>query len=483
MNFPFFCSIKDIQTIRTYLVLFAMTRKNQLNEGVSMKVIQPQHIIDQEKLSPFQWMVFAFGFLIFFCDGLDTGIIGFIAPRLIEDWGISKPALAPVMSAALVGMCLGALFSGPLADKFGRKGLIITTCILFSVFTILCGFASTTNELMLYRFITGLGLGAAMPNISTLVSEYMPTKRKAFLTGLSGCGFMLGISFGGVISAYLLDHFGWEAVMIIGGIIPLVLAIILLIKLPESVQYLVKMKQHARARAILSRIDNKLIEPSITFTLGEPQLETAQNPVKTLWTNYRWNSIFLWACCFTSLLVFYLLTSWMPTILKTAGLSTQQFSLIAAIFPFGGVVGAIIMGWYMDRVNPTQVVKYSYLIAVVFFIIAGIVHSNILLLGITIFLIGALLAGAQSSLLPLAAITYPTYCRAVGVSWMHGIGRTGAIVGAFYGSLIFSYGLGLAQIFFILAIPAAISFLALVAKVIYENRQNSIEKGVLLNTK
>ena len=102
-----------------------------------MQIIQPQHIIDREKLSPFQWMVFAFGFLVFFCDGLDTGIIGFIAPKLIEDWGISKPALAPVMSAALVGMCLGALFSGPLADKFGRKGLIVTTCILFSVFTIL----------------------------------------------------------------------------------------------------------------------------------------------------------------------------------------------------------------------------------------------------------------------------------------------------------------------------------------------------------
>ena len=440
-----------------------------------MQIIQPQHIIDREKLSPFQWMVFAFGFLVFFCDGLDTGIIGFIAPQLIEDWGISKPAIAPVMSAALVGMCLGALFSGPLADKFGRKGLIVTTCILFSVFTLLCGFASTTNELMLYRFITGLGLGAAMPNISTLVSEYMPTKRKAFLTGLAGCGFMLGISFGGVLSAYLLDHFGWEIVIMIGGIIPLVLAVILCMKLPESVQYLVKIDQYDRARVILSQIEGKRLNPTAKLSLDESQCETTENPVKALWAGYRWNSIFLWVCCFTSLLVFYLLTSWMPTILKTAGLTTQQFSLIAAIFPFGGVVGAIIMGWYMDKVKPTKVIKYSYLIAVLFFIIAGLVHTHVLLLGITIFLIGALLAGAQSSLLPLAAITYPTSCRAVGVSWMHGIGRTGAILGAFYGSLIFSYELGLAQIFFLLAIPAAISFLALLAKVIYENRQATLK--------
>lgn len=436
-----------------------------------MQTIQPQHIIDREKLSPFQWMVFAFGFLVFFCDGLDTGIIGFVAPQMIEDWGISKPELAPVMSAALVGMCLGALFSGPLADKFGRKGLIVSTCILFSTFTILCGFASTTNELMLYRFITGLGLGAAMPNISTLVSEYMPVKRKAFLTGLAGCGFMLGISFGGVLSAYLLDHFGWKIVMMMSGVIPLIVAVILFIKLPESVQYLVKTQQHDQARIILNRIEGKVLNANATLSLGEAQAETTGNPVKLLWDRYRWHSIFLWICCFTSLLVFYLLTSWMPIILKTAGLNTQQFSLIAAIFPFGGVIGAIIMGWYMDKVNPTKVLKYSYAIAVLFFIIAGLVHSNVLFLGITIFLIGALLAGAQSSLLPLAAITYPTSCRAVGVSWMHGIGRTGAIIGAFYGSLIFSYELGLAQIFFVLAIPAAISFLALLAKAMYGNRQ------------
>lgn len=435
-----------------------------------MHSINPQTIIDREKLSPFQWMVFILGFLVFFCDGLDTGIIGFIAPQLIEDWSISKPALAPVMSAALVGMCLGAIFSGPLADKFGRKILIITTCILFSLFTILCGFASNTTELTLYRFITGLGLGAAMPNISTLVSEYMPAKRRAFLTGLAGCGFMLGISFGGILSAYLLDHFGWEMVIIIGGLMPLLLAVILMFTLPESVQYLVKMRRYSSARRILNKIQGKALDDSAELHL-DSNMSAQASPVKVLWQNHRWSSIFLWTCCFTSLLVFYLLTSWLPTILKTAGLTTQQFSLMTAILPFGGVIGAIIMGWYMDKLNPTKVIKFSYLMAVVFFVIAGFVYSNILLLGMTIFLIGALLVGAQSSLLPLAAISYPIECRAVGVSWMHGIGRTGAILGAFYGALIFSYDLGLAQIFFILAIPTAISFLALAAKMIYENKK------------
>ena len=436
-----------------------------------MQTIDPNDIINREKLSPLQWLIFSLGFLVFFCDGLDTGIIGFIAPALLDHWGISKAELAPVMSAALVGMCMGALLSGPLADHLGRKSVILSTSILFSVFTLLCGFADNTTELMIYRFVTGLGLGAAMPNISTLVSEYMPAKRKAFLTGLAGCGFMLGISFGGVLSASLLDSVGWAQVMIIGGLLPLVLVLVLIFKLPESTQYLIKKHKYTQAKNILERIQGHTFgSQQLRFTLPQHEVQHTEKPVQVLLKIYAFSSLFLWLCCFTSLLVFYLLTSWMPTILKTAGFSTQQFSLIAAIFPFGGVIGAIVMGWYMDKLNPTRVVQAAYGIAFVLFIVAGVVHSSMLLLGVTIFMIGALLAGAQSSLLPLAAISYPTMCRAVGVSWMHGIGRIGAILGAFYGALIFSFNLELAAIFYVLAIPTLISCIALTCKVIYEKR-------------
>ncbi|MGH1402325.1 MAG: MFS transporter, partial [Acinetobacter tandoii] len=337
-----------------------------------MRTIEVNQIINREKLSPLQWLVFILGFLVFFCDGLDTGIIGFIAPALLDDWGISKPQLAPVLSAALVGMSIGAIISGPLSDKFGRKGIIVTTTLLFSVFTILCGFASSTQELMIYRFITGVGLGAAMPNISTMVSEYMPVKRKAFLTGLAGCGFMLGISCGGVLSAYLLEGFGWSKVIILGGSIPLLLVIALLLALPESTQSLIARNRQDKALAILEKIQGHPFSEPVKLVL--PQTETTnENPVKIVLGKYLWGSSMLWLCCFTSLLVFYLLTSWMPTILKTAGFSTQQFSLIAAIFPFGGVIGATIMGWYMDKVNPTTVIKYAYLIAFGLFLVAGVV--------------------------------------------------------------------------------------------------------------
>lgn len=426
-----------------------------------MKTIEVNDIINRDKLSPLQWMVFALGFLVFFCDGLDTGIIGFIAPSLLTEWDITKPQLAPVLSAALIGMSIGAIISGPLSDRFGRKGVIVITTCLFSIFTILCGFASSIGELTFYRFVTGVGLGAAMPNISTIVSEYMPAKRKAFLTGLAGCGFMLGISSGGLLSAYLLDNLGWAKVIIIGGLIPLALVLVLVLKLPESTPYLIKKQKTDQAKRILETIQGQAFASDVQLVLPKSEQQGEDSPVKLVLGKYLWGSSMLWLCCFMSLLVFYLLTSWMPTILKTAGFSTQQFSFIAAIFPFGGVFGATIMGWYMDKANPNTVIKVSYLLAMVLLIVAGFVSGNIYLLGVTIFLIGALLAGAQSSLLPLSAIFYPSVCRAVGVSWMHGIGRIGAILGAFFGALIFAYNLSLGSIFFVLAIPAFISFVAL----------------------
>src|SRR5690606_9574213 len=373
-----------------------------------MKTIDLNTVIDREKLSPLQWLVFTCALPIFFCDGLDTGIIGFIAPALLDDWGISKPQLAPVLSAALVGMSIGAILSGPLADKFGRKKVITFTTLLFGAFTVLCGFATSTKELMIYRFITGIGLGAAMPNISTIVSEYMPAKRKAFLTGLAGCGFMLGISCGGLLSAYLLENLGWAKVIIIGGIVPLILVIILLAKLPESPQYLIKNNQPSKAQHILEMIQGKPFPDRITIRLAYTEVQSTQNPVKQVLSKYLVSSSMLWLCCFMSLLVFYLLTSWMPVILKTAGFTTQQFSLIAAIFPFGGVIGAIIMGWYMDKTNPNTVIRYSYLIAFGLFIVAGFLSWDIFFFGITIFLIGALPTGSQSSLSPLDVFSSTT---------------------------------------------------------------------------
>ena len=151
-----------------------------------------QSFLDTQPFSRFQWQIFALCFLTVLLDGFDTGAVGFVAPSLLKEWSVERPALAPVLSGALFGLAAGALFAGPLADRFGRKRVLVTSVAIFGVASLGCAFANNLTQLTSMRFVTGLGLGAAMPNAVTLMSEYCPIKSRATLTNAMFCGFPLG---------------------------------------------------------------------------------------------------------------------------------------------------------------------------------------------------------------------------------------------------------------------------------------------------
>ena len=429
-----------------------------------MQQLNVQQYLDDRPLSGKQWLVFALGVLIILADGLDSGAIGFIAPSLLSAWGIDKPALAPVVSASLVGMAIGALVAGPLADRFGRKWVVIASTVLFGLFTIISGFANNTTELAIFRFITGLGLGAAMPNIATLVAEYMPAHRRATMVNLMFCAFPLGITMGGLLAAKIIPSAGWEHMLMYCGVFPLILAAVLLFTLPESIQYLLSRNRQVPAQKIMRSIDSKIDFSQTTLVLPEVKGNTNAGVALIVSKPYILSTAMLWLCCFMSLLVFYLLTSWMPVLLKQAGFTTEQYSLIAAIFPFGGVFGTALIGWAMDKFQANRALMVVYFISAVLMVLTGLFTNDIVLFGVIIFLAGAGLVGAQSSLPALTALFYPVQGRAAGVSWMHGIGRLGAIFGAFFGAQIFALNLSLSQIFMLLGIPVLVSALALWVK-------------------
>lgn len=433
-----------------------------------MKTVDVQSVIDRGRLSAVQWIVFVLGCLIILADGLDAGAIGYIAPTITDEWGISKKELGPVFSAALVGMSFGALLSGPLADRYGRRWIVIVATALFGAATLCCLSAENLQQLSVWRFLTGLGLGAAMPNIATLLSEYMPQQRRVFMVNLMLSMFPLGAAMGGVLSAVLIDDFGWHAVLFVGGVFPLILTLLLIWMLPESIQFLLRQNKQAQAKKVAERICGQAFSADSRLSLAiqeQPSERHSTRPISmVLSAKYAVSSLMLWLCCFMSLLVFYLLVSWMPSILKNAGFGLEQYSLLTAIFPFGGVLGSIVIGWLMYKFNPNRALMWVYVSAGILLIATGVLTQSIYVLGVFIFFCGAALVGAQSSLPSLAAISYPVQCRAVGVSWMHGIGRLGAIVGAFFGTLIFSLDLQMHQIFMMLSIPVFISALALVIK-------------------
>src|ERR1700712_3109589 len=217
--------------------------------------IHIQTFLDAQPFSRFQWLLFTLCFLTVLLDGFDTGAVGFVAPSLLKEWSVDKPALAPVLSGALFGLAAGALFAGPLADRFGRKRVLVTSVAIFGLASLACAFAHSLTQLTITRFITGIGLGAAMPNAVTLMSEYCPAKRRATLTNAMFCGFPLGAALGGFLAAWMIPSWGFRSVLLAGGIAPLLLTALLVLLLPESVRHMVTSGQPIeRIRAVLGRI-------------------------------------------------------------------------------------------------------------------------------------------------------------------------------------------------------------------------------------
>ena len=185
--------------------------------------VDVQTFLNEHPFSGFQWVIFALCFMIVLLDGFDTAAIGYIAPSLLTEWGIPRPALAPVLSAALFGLVVGALAAGPLADRFGRKAILVGSVFVIGAACLTSAFSGNLSQLVGWRFMTGLGLGAAMPNAVTLMSEYCPDGRRATLTNTMFCGFPLGAAFGGFLAAWMIPLWGWRSVLVLGGITPLVL--------------------------------------------------------------------------------------------------------------------------------------------------------------------------------------------------------------------------------------------------------------------
>lgn len=425
-----------------------------------------QAFFNSQGFSGYQWLIFGLCFLVVLLDGFDTAAIGYIAPSLIGEWGVAKPALAPVLSAALFGLAAGALSAGPLADKFGRRAVLIVSVLVFGAGSLASAFAHSLDGLTVLRFVTGLGLGAAMPNAVTLTSEYCPDKQRAMLTNAMFCGFPLGAAFGGFLAAWMIPHWGWRSVLLLGGMVPVVLAVLMLVALPESVRYMVAKGQSAeRIRRVLQRI-SATAATATSFVLTERQ---AAGPVAgsglavVLGRSHRIGTFMLWLAYFMGLVIFYALINWMPILLKDAGMDPHKAVLVSALFPLGGV-GAVFCGWLMDRFNANRIIAVGYaLTALSIYLIGKAVGSDGWLV-VMVFVAGTLMNTAQSSMPALAAGFYPTQGRATGVAWMLGIGRFGGIAGSFLVAELTARSLGFDRIFTIVAVPGLIATAALIVK-------------------
>ena len=434
--------------------------------GRPAAVVDIQDLLNGHPFSGFQWLVFALCFGVVLLDGFDTAAIGYIAPSLVAEWRVERPALAPVLSAALFGLAFGALAAGPLADRLGRKAVLVGSVLVMGAASLAAASSAGLSQLVVWRFVTGLGLGAAMPNAVTVMSEYCPDRRRATLTNAMFCGFPLGAALGGFLAAWMIPLWGWRSVLALGGAAPLALAALLLLLLPESVRYMVARGQPAeRVRRVLRRIAAPAADAASAFVLTEarPAAPAGSGLAVVLSRPYLVGSAMLWLAYFMGLVIFYALVNWMPLLFKDAGLDQRSAALIAALFPLGGV-GAVLFGWLMDRFNADRIIAVGFALTAAAVYAIGQAAGDLGLLVAAVLVAGALMNTSQSSLPALAAGFYPTQGRATGVAWMLGLGRFGGIAGSFLVAELARRQLTLGGIFAVVALPGLVAAAALTVK-------------------
>lgn len=425
--------------------------------------ISIQDYINQTPFSGYQKLIFLLTFLVAFFDGYDTAVIGYIAPSLVQEWGISRPDLAPVLSAALFGLACGAISSGPIADRFGRKYLLIFSVALFSIGSLVSAQVDSLAALERWRFITGIGLGAAMPNAVTLLSEYCPQHQRARIVNTMFCGFPLGAALGGFIASYLIPTFGWRSTLVFGGVLPFLLSVLMVFIIPESVRFLSgKPNTQARIQAILRKFKGRDLA-EVDFSLQEQEVASGHGIQLVLSKQYIVGSVLLWICYFMGLIIFYGVINWMPVLLEQA-MSAATAKQIVGLFALGGL-GAIASGYLMDRYNVNYLNALLALLTMMSIAMMGwSLQWGIVPLIVVVLFAGIVMNTLQASLPTVAALFYPTQGRTTGVSWMMGIGRFGGVAGSYLVAELVRREFSLEHVFLSLAVPAAIMAICLLLK-------------------
>ncbi|WP_133649540.1 MFS transporter [Paraburkholderia flava] len=432
--------------------------------------MQPAHAfdvqrwIDAQPFSRFQFSIAALCFAVVALDGLDTALIGFVVPALRADWHTtSTTAISLLLASGLAGLALGAFFAGPLGDRIGRRRLLIISVLGFGLFSMLCALAPEIHSLIVFRLLTGIGLGAAMPNAITMTSEYSARPRRALIVTTMFCGFTFGSAGAGFVAAQVIPHYGWHTMFLIGGALPLALGLVMLAALPESIRFLVHRGAPAKEiAALLRRISRDAPDGDVRFIVDEPVTTSVRSPARQLFApTLKFGTVALWCVFWMNLLVVYLVTNWLPSLFRDAGFDLAQAAIVTAMFQLGGTVGSILIGRAMDRYNAYAVLAIAYGAGVLCVLLVAWRYDELLSLCVGIFGVGFSVAGSQTGANALAAGFYPTGSRVTGVSWALGVGRLGAISGSLIGALLIASAIGLSNIFMLLILPIGIAGVAI----------------------
>lgn len=373
-------------------------------------------------------------------DGMDTQVIGLLAPAIAADWQVSPVGFGLVFSGGLLAGTTGAFAFGLAADRFGRKPMLIFATLFFALGSLATAWVASMNELLLARVVTGFGLGGALPIIIAIGSETAPEHARTRIVAMMYSGFPLGSVLGGLATIHYVGTIGWEGIFILGGILPLVLAPFLAMFVPESDQFAQSKLRRAAASA------------DSTYGAGPSERKGAVGDLFS--PDLARGTILIWATLFLSLLLTVFLVNWMPLLVRGAGLDLRNAVLGVTVLNIGGILGGFLIGRFCDARASTLPIALAYAVGAFAIAALGVVVTSAPLLRIAAFAAGVLVVGAQMSAIAVSARLYPTAIRATGVGWAFGVGRIGAVVGPFAGGLLVDAKIAVGALFLIAALVA-----------------------------
>lgn len=414
-----------------------------------------REIIDKAPVTRLQIAVVAVCFVLNMLDGIDVLAVSFAAPPITAEWSLSAKAMGSVFSAGLIGMTLGAMFLASLADRMGRRKMLLLCVLMVAAGTGLTGLVATLEQLIILRILTGLGIGSMLASLTSMVSEYTPARRRNLGISIMVGGYPLGAIFGGFLAAWVIPEFGWRAMFVAFGAITAIMFPIVLM-LPESLHFLVQ-KRPGNALQKLNKVISKLGQPQLE-ALPPADEEHVVPGVSALLTGKRRSSTLrLWAAFFMTFLTLYFLYSWIPKIIVDSGLPLEKGIYTSIALNVGAIIGVVSLGYLADRLGLALLTLVFLLGAAAAMIIFAFSPPVIAALLVVTFFVGMFIQGGFSGLYSASARIYPTEVRTTGVGWAIGAGRTGAIIGPFVGGVLMDMKFSITAYFILFAIPLIIA--------------------------
>ena len=438
-------------------------------------------IIDAQKVGSFHVIVVGVSFLLMLADGYDIISIAYIAPLLIQEWGIDKSALGPLFGAGLLGGLFGPPIFGYLADRYGRKNTVIWGAFFFGAFTLAQVWANSLGSMTALRFIAGIGIGGVLPITVALNTEFAPRRIRATMIMLGFIGVALGGAVGGLVASRYMGTYGWQVIFWTGGIAPIVVGLLAIFLFPESIKFLsLRPARRAELVQLLSRLDPGVSVPADAQFILSDEMNRAKFAFKDLFAGrLAWVTPLFWTTNLINLMVFFFVNQWTPVLLASTGIPVERAAMATTLFQVGGFVGVLAIMRPVDKFGFIAVpILFAIGIPAVGLIgVPGLAESTIMSL---VCLAGFCLISLQFGNIATESQVYPTYIRSWGVGSCFAFGRAGSVIGPLVAGAMLARHMPVQNLFYAAAALLVIGLVAAIALTpLYRIRMGEMAQGAL----